>query len=386
MSHMRKQLSEKPTETRVKSSTENFWYGKKVLITGGDGFVASNLAANLMQHNANVVIVTRHIRPKSTLALLNFEGELPDAELSDLSDFLAVQRLCNRHQIDTIFHIAASAIVSDASRAPISTFENNIIPTLNLLETARINGIPRVIVASSDKSYGDHADANDPERIPYRENHALRGLDVYSASKVCADMICHTYALQFKIPVTVVRSCNIYGPGDLNFTRLIPKTILRLLRDNRPVINAGNENVLREYIYIDDVIGAYKLLAEHLDKNYTNAMPRTGRAPYGWCAYNVGSYAPGSSFDVDECDNIKSVVQVMDLIRNKLGKESLEPTVIPKDVNFIEIPDQYLDSSKIMKLGFKTGTALGAGLDATIEWYRQNEDFLSQVGYKHVDD
>jgi len=368
------------------SSSENFWYGKKVLITGGDGFVASNLAANLIQCNANVVIVTRHVRPKSTLALLNFAGDHPDVELSDLSDFLAVQRLCNRHQIDTIFHIAASAIVSDASRAPISTFENNIIPTLNLLETARINGIPRVIVASSDKSYGDHADADDPERIPYKENHSLRGLDVYSASKVCADMICHTYALQFKLPVIVVRSCNIYGPGDLNFTRLIPKTILRLLRNARPVINEGNENVLREYIYINDVVDAYKLLAEHIDANYTATMPRTGQAPYGWCAYNVGSYAPDSSFGADDCDNIKSVTQVMDLITNKLGKENLEPTIIPKDVNFIEIPDQYLDSSKIMKLGFKTNTTLSAGLDTTIAWYRQNQELLSQFGYKHLDD
>ena len=369
----------------MESSTGNFWHGKRVLITGGDGFVASNLAANLIQHDAIVVIVTRHIRPKSTLGLLNFAGELPDVEVSDLSDFLAVQRICNRHQIDTIFHLAASAIVSDASRAPISTFENNIIPTLNLLETARTNGIPRVIVASSDKSYGDHADADDPERIPYRENHALRGLDVYSASKVCADMICQTYALQFRLPVIVVRSCNIYGPGDLNFTRLIPKTILRLLRDTPPVINEGNERVLREYIYIDDVVNAYKLLAEHLDSD-TSPVPRTGRAPYGWYAYNVGSYAPGSSFHADECDNIKSVVQVMQAIRNKLGKEHLEPTVIPKDVNFIEIPDQYLDSSKIMNLGFKTTTTLSAGLDATIAWYQQHKDALTQLGYKYLVD
>lgn len=225
----------------------NFWYGKHVLITGGDGFIASNQAANLMQCNANVVVVKRHVRTKSTLSLLGLGDDAPDIELSDLSDFPSVQRLCNRHQIDTIFHIAASAIVSDASRAPIFTFENNIVPTLNLLETARINGIPRVVVASSDKSYGDHANANDPERIPYRENYALRGLDVYSASKACADMMCHTYAFQFQLPVIVVRSCNIYGPGDLNFTRLIPKTIMRLLRDRQPVINEGNE---REHVIL----------------------------------------------------------------------------------------------------------------------------------------
>ena len=263
------------------AQVENFWYGKNVLITGGDGFVASNLAADLIRRESNVVVVLRHQRPLSTLKLLGLSGAVPDVEYSDLSDFLAVQQLCNRHRIDTVFHLAASAIVSDASRAPMSTIRNNIISTLNILETARINHIPRVLIASSDKCYGDHADADDPERLPYRENQGLRGLDVYSASKVCADMIGQTYALQFQLPVIIVRSCNIYGPGDLNFTRLIPRTILRLFSDLDPVINEGNARVLREYIFIDDLIKAIRFLAEHVAEHYKNGMPRTGRATYG---------------------------------------------------------------------------------------------------------
>jgi CDP-glucose 4,6-dehydratase len=372
---------------------QNFWYGKRVLISGGDGFVASNLASHLIKQKANVVIAVRHIRPIKTFDLLTVGDNMPDFEMNDLSDFIYVQKLCNRHQIDTIFHLAASAIVSDASNAPMTTFWNNIIPTLNLLETARINKIPRILIASSDKSYGDHADSDDPERIPYREVHALRGMDVYSSSKVCADIISQTYALQYKLPVIVVRSCNIYGPGDLNFTRLIPRTILRLLSDSQPVINEGNQEVKREYIYIDDLVKAYQFLAEHVGRHYKEEIPRFGRKTYGWIAYNVGSYAGPSGppntphvFRPEKCPNIRSVIQVIDEIKKKLDKKDFENKVIPKSENFIEIPDQYLDSSKLLKIGFKTEIDFNKGLDRTIEWYKKHKDYLLQLGYKYLKD
>jgi CDP-glucose 4,6-dehydratase len=369
-----------------KEADYNFWFGKRVLITGGDGFVAANLANALIERSANVVVVVRHQRPVTTMKLLGIADSAPDIEYSDLSTFVNVQKLCNRHQIDTVFHLAASAIVSDASNAPISTFENNIIPTLNILETARINRIPRVLIASSDKSYGDHADRDDPERIPYKENYSLRGLDVYSASKVCADMISQTYAFQFKLPVIIVRSCNIYGPADLNFTRLLPRTILRLMLNYRPVINEGNASVLREYIFIDDLVTAYLFLAEHVTHHYQEEMPQRGRATYGWAAYNVGSYTSRSSSRLEDCSNIRSVVQVIDQVKSKLGKNNIESVVIPKDVNFIEIPDQYLDSSKIIELGFQTKITFDEGLDKAIEWYQKNKTYLVKLGYKHLED
>jgi CDP-glucose 4,6-dehydratase len=365
-------------------NSSNFWYGKNVLITGGDGFVAANLAADLIKRDANVAITVRHQRPVSTLKLLGLSDVSPDMEFSDLSDFISVQKLCNRHQIDTIFHLAASAIVSDASRSPISTFPTNLISTLNILETARINNIPRVVVASSDKSYGDHADADDPERLPYRENQALRGLDVYSSSKVCTDMMCQTYAFQFHLPVIVVRSCNIYGPGDLNFTRLIPRTILRLFSELKPVINDGNARVLREYVYIDDLVAAYQFLAENMETHYKDRMPRSGRTTYGWSAYNVGSYAPRGSFHPEDCPNIRSVTQVIQDLTRLMKKDHLQPTIIPKDVTFVEIPDQYLDSSKIMNLGYKTKVQFNEGLQKSIEWYKGNSDYLRKLGDNYL--
>lgn len=362
---------------------KDFWYGKRVLITGGDGFVAANLAHFLMSRGAVVTVTIRHNRPFPTAGLLGDSDLRPDIEVCDMSEFVQVQRICNRHQIDTIFHLAASAIVSDAANAPMSTFQNNIEPTMNLLEAARVNDIPRVLVASTDKSYGDHADADDPEPLPYQEPHALRGMDVYSASKACADLIAQTYGFQFKLPVLVVRSCNIYGAGDLNFTRLIPRSSLRMLSGQAPVINLGNAEVLREYIYIDDLVEGYAFLAENIDRHYAEPMPSSGRGTYGWAAYNIGSYSGGQGEAVSEVSNIKSVTQVIDTIRTELGSD-LEPETIPKAENFIEIPDQFLDSRKLHDFGFKPQVEFGEGIRRTVEWYRGNHELLTKLGAKYV--
>jgi CDP-glucose 4,6-dehydratase len=360
--------------------TGNFWLGKRVLVTGADGFVASHLIRKLMALGAVVTAVIRHQRPITGLKLLGV-NELPDIENCDLSDFVQTQKVCHRHNIDTIFHLAASAVVSTAANAPISTVENNVLPTLNLLEAARINEIPRVLVASSDKSYGDHADPSDPERVPYRENYALRGLDVYSASKVCADMISHTYAFQFKLPVLVTRACNIYGPADLNFSRLIPRTTMRLLSGDQPVVNAGNHAVLREYIYIDDMVDAYLFLGENLDAHYRSPMPLKGREPYGWAAYNIGSY--DATQPPETSPNIKSVIQVIELVGSRLGAK-LNPSVIPRPANFIEIPDQYLDSGKLHNFGFRPSVGLAEGIDKTIIWYKQHKELLMKLGHRYL--
>ncbi|MEK7172942.1 MAG: NAD-dependent epimerase/dehydratase family protein [Patescibacteria group bacterium] len=365
-----------------------FWFGKRVLVTGGDGFVASHLIKYLLMQGSVVVSTVRHKRPLSTLQMICSEGELshkPDIEDCDLLDFYALRRVCDRHQIDTIFHLAASAIVSDAANSPVSTIENNIMGTLNILEVARINKIPRVLIASSDKSYGDHASPDDLERIPYREDYALRGLDVYSASKVGADMLAQTYSYQFKVPVVIVRSCNIFGPGDLNFSRLIPKTIMCLLSKNSPVIHQGNEDVLREYIYVEDVISAYTLLAEKVADYYgTNNrnMPRFGRSTYGWAAFNVGTYTADELMTIDACEKIKSVKEVMTLLGSKIA--DLEPIIKEKAANFIEIPNQYLDAGKILQFGFKPQISFEEGLNRSITWYKNNFNHLERLARHHI--
>ena len=373
---------------KISACLKDFWFGKRVLVTGGDGFVASHLMKFLLSRGAVVVTTVRHKRPLSTLRMICTEGELryrPDVEDCDLLDFYALRRVCDRHQIDTIFHLAASAIVSDAANSPVSTIENNVMGTLNILEVARINKIPRVLIASSDKSYGDHASPDDLERIPYREDYALRGLDVYSASKVCADMLAQTYSYQFKVPVLIVRSCNIFGPGDLNFTRLIPKTIMCLLSQNPPLINQGNEEVLREYIYVEDVVTAYTFLMEKVADYYginNNNMPRSGRSTYGWAAFNVGTYTEDELKNISACKKIKSVKDVMKLLGSKIL--DLEPVVKAKAANFIEIPNQYLDAGKILKMGFKPQISFEEGLDRSVAWYKNNFNHLERLAQHHI--
>jgi len=358
---------------------DDFWYGKRVLITGGDGFVASNAAETLIRRGAVVTVTVRHQRPAPTSELMNFDVR-PDIEVCEMDDFAEVQRICNRHQIDTIFHLAASAVVGEAANAPMSTFHNNVLPTLNLLEVARVDQIPRVLIASTDKSYGDHADADDPEGLPYREGHALRGMDVYSASKAAADLIAQTYGFQYDVPILIVRSCNIYGAGDLNFSRLIPRTSLRMLNGRPPVINLGNADVLREYIYVDDVVDAYLHLAENVDRHYQGEMP-TGRGTYGWAAYNVGGYTDG--MPVEGYSNIRSVRQVINEVADVLGT-NLEPVTIPKPPNFIEIPDQFLDSTKLHEFGYVPKIDFSEGVRRTVEWYKDHQELLTRMGARYV--
>lgn len=365
----------------------NFWYGKRVLVTGGDGFLASHLIKQLIIFGACVTATVRHARPLNTLHLIKESADQvgnPDIEHCDLLDFFALRRICDRHQIDTIFHLAASAIVSDAANSPMSTIENNVVGTLNILEVSRINNIPRVIIASTDKSYGDHAN-DDLEKLPYRENYALRGLDVYSASKVCSDVLGQTYSYQFKLPVVILRPCNMYGPADLNFSRLIPRTIMNLLSHRAPHINQGNAEVLREYMYIEDVVQGYLLVAEKIVDIYGEGnknMPKHGKETYGWAAFNLGSYTEQELKDVSECDKIRSVTTVIDMLRKKI--KNIEPVIKEKAANFIEIPDQYLDASKLRQLGFRPRANFEQGLDKTISWYRANFNDLEPLAQRYL--
>lgn len=364
----------------------NFWFGKRVLITGADGFVASHLIKKLLSLDAVVVATARHNRPLKTLDLLQ-DGETtkqPDMEFCDLLDYDEIRRICDRHQIDTVFHLAATAIVSAAANSPMSTIENNVMGTLNILEVARVSGIQRVLIASTDKSYGDHA-TDTYEKLPYKESYALRGLDVYSSSKVCADMIAQTYAFQFKLPVMICRSSNIYGPGDLNFTRLIPRTVMRLMSNKPPVINIGNENVLREYIYVEDVVDAYLLMSEKMEEYYGtdhSNMPNSGNDTYGWPAFNVGSYTESQLTDLAKCPGIKSVASLISILREQV--QDIEPITIPKPANFIEIPDQYIDASKLFALGFMPEVSFEDGIKRTTDWYKENFSKLEKFAGKYL--
>lgn len=363
------------------ASTRKFWKNRKVLVTGAGGFVGSHLTKALLNLGANVVAVVseravrRRVLPKNPKLKI---------KACDLADFASTQALFAGQSIDTVFHLASSPIVSQAALNPYPTVQNNVLAALNLLEACRLSKVKKILLASSDKAYGDHA-SDEPESLPYRESHALRGIDLYSASKVCADTLAQAYAYQYKMQIAVLRCCNIFGPGDVNFTRLIPRTIMLLLSKQAPVIKAGHSKVLREYLYIDDAVRAYIFLAEKLEKYYGRNfqhMPKKGRQTYGWLAFNVGSYSRSQTKNLPACPNIKNVEQIIALLSRKINP--IRPVVLRRPPKFIEIPDEYLDSSKIRSLGFKTQATFERGIAASVNWYRQNfknlkTQFLKQV-------
>lgn len=365
------------------TSSQKFWKNREVLITGAGGFVGSRLTKALLNLGATVIAVISKRAARQQLVL-----PIKDPRLQiiacDLTDFASIRALFSGKAIDTVFHLASSPIVSQAALKPWLTFQNNLLATANLLEACRLSGTKRVLLASSDKAYGDHA-RDELEGLPYKESYALRGLDIYSASKVCADTLAQAYAFQYKMLIGVLRCCNIFGPGDVNFTRLIPRTIMLLLSGHAPIIKAGHEKVLREYLFIDDAVRAYIFLAQRLESYYGRnfeRMPKKGQKTYGWLAFNVGSYSQRQTKNLPACLNIRNVRQIIDLLSKKI--RPILPKVIRRPSKFIEIPDEYLDSSKIMRLGFKTEVSLEDGIAESVIWYRKNfknlkTQFLKQV-------
>jgi CDP-glucose 4,6-dehydratase len=351
--------------------------------------VASNLAIKLMALGANVHITMRHYSDHGAIDMLSGGQSKYDTEITNMYQDSDVKALFDRERIDTVFHLAACAIVSQASSSPLATLYNNIIPTINILEAARTNNIKRIIIASTDKSYGDHSSVGDPERIPYRETYALRGLDVYGTSKACVDMISQTMALQYKQNIFVTRYCNIYGPGDFNVSRLIPRTIMRILSNKGAVINEGNSGVLRGFVFIDDVVNGYVFLAEYIEDYYRQPYPQKGEDAYGCPCFNIGAYGDNDDFshprNLSNINDVASVISMIsEIMQREYNMDVPPPGTIPKGPNFIEIPDQYLNSLKIHRLGFKPQTNFTEGLRKTIKWYSENMDFFKRYGAEYL--
>lgn len=317
------------------------WKGKNVFVTGGNGFLGSWLVAELVKKGANVTCLVRDTVKDSNLEFLGVSGKI-NVVYGTLEDYHILERGMNEFEAEVCFHIAAQAIVGIANKSPISTFETNIKGTWNVLEACRQLGIKRTVVASSDKAYGEH------EKLPYREEFCLNGLSPYEVSKSCTDMLARAYAKTYGLPIAVTRCGNIYGGGDLNWSRIIPGTIKSVLQDERPIIRSDGTPV-RDYIYVLDVVDAYITLAEQLDRKEIAGE-----------AFNFGTETP------------VSVLELVKKIVDASGKK-IEPQILNQAKN--ELQAQYLDWAKARKvLGWKPKWALDQGLKETVEWYK---DFFS---------
>jgi CDP-glucose 4,6-dehydratase len=318
------------------------WAGRNVFVSGASGLLGSALVEELCERGAAVTCLVRDWVPA---ARLFSEGlsERTNLVRGSLEDGESALRALNEYEIDTVFHLGAQTIVGTASRSPLSTFDSNIKGTWVLLEACRQvpKLVKRVLVASSDKAYGAH------EKLPYTEEAPLVGRYPYDVSKSCTDLIAQSYFHSFGLPVVVTRCGNLYGPGDLNWNRLVPGTIRSALQGERPIVRSDG-TLVRDYFYVRDAVEAYLLLAEHLEPKKLQGQ-----------AFNFGTEEP------------KSVLELVELILQAVGRRDLEPDVKNEATN--EIPRQYLDCSKAQKLlGWRPARTLVQGLAETVAWYRHS--------------
>jgi len=319
--------------------SKKFWLRRNIFVTGGTGLLGSWLVKELVEADANVVVLIRDWVPQSNLIL---SGAIDKCVVvrGEVEDYFLLERVLNEYEIDTVFHLAAQTIVGTANRNPVSTFESNIKGTWNIMEACRRTEVKRVIVASSDKAYGEH------KNLPYSEATPLKGRHPYDVSKSCADLIAQMYYHTYGLPVCVTRCGNFYGGGDLNFNRIVPGTIRSVLNNERPVIRSDGKYV-RDYFYIKDGVAAYLLLAEKM----------------------LSCRVQGEAFNFSN-ENQISVNALARKITTLMGRTDLKPRILNQARN--EIRHQYLSAKKAKeRLSWKPVYSLEQGLEETIEWYRQ---------------
>jgi CDP-glucose 4,6-dehydratase len=316
------------------------WQDRPVLVTGATGLVGSWLTRRLRDAGADVVCLVRDWVPQSELVRSRVLEQVKVVR-GDVRDRDTIERALGEYEIDTVFHLAAQTIVGIANRNPVSTFESNIQGTWNLLEACRRSpGVRSIVVASSDKAYGEQ------EELPYTEDAPLEGRHPYDVSKSCADLIALTYAETYDLPVAVTRCGNFYGGGDLNWNRIVPGTIRSILRGERPTVRSDGQFV-RDYFYVEDGAAAYMLLAEKLHC----------RKELRGLAFNFSN------------ETQVTVLELVDRILRAMDSD-LEPVVLNEASH--EIRRQYLSAERAhLMLQWSPLFTLEEGLGRTIPWYRE---------------
>jgi CDP-glucose 4,6-dehydratase len=321
----------------------------RALVTGGHGFVASHLAKALLERGEAVRVLDRPAprqadvggERRSGLELLEIAAEVDlfEGDLRDAGAVVAAVAGC-----DSVYHLAAQTIVGVAGRSPAETFEVNVRGAWNVFEACREHAPARVLFASSDKAYGAS-----PE-LPYREDFPLRAAYPYDASKAAADVIARSYAHAYGLPLAVTRFANVYGGGDLNFSRLIPETVVAAL-DGRPPVIRSDGSPERDFLHVDDAVGAYLAIAAALDRGSAAGE-----------AFNAGGERP------------HAVREVVEAIVGLAGT-GVEPDFRGAGVPEGEIDRQLVDSAKLRELtGWAPAVALEDGLRRTLDWYRDHPE------------
>jgi len=315
------------------------WAGRRVLVTGATGLVGSWLVPALLERGADVVALVRDADPQSELIRSRTIDRIAVVN-GVVEDLGSVERALVHHRVDTVFHLAAQTQVRAAYRAPFETFESNVRGTYTLLEACRRHrdAVERIVVASSDKAYGEAV------VLPYTEDTPLDAIFPYDTSKLCGDFIARSYFRTYSLPVTIARCGNIYGGGDLNWDRIVPGTVRSLLAGQRPLIRSDG-TLVRDYVYVKEVVSAYLDLAGQVHRDEVKGQ-----------AFNFSAAKP------------LSVLELVEALVKTAGVR-LEPVVEGRHV--AEIQAQFLSSERARRvLGWEARFPMEQALAETVEWYR----------------
>ena len=318
---------------------------KRALVTGGRGFVGAWLCAALLERGVEVTSFDRRGRREkpSTLAMLGIDGRVTE-RMGDLVDGGLLDDLIAGEEIDTVFHLGAETIVGTVQADPIGALETNVRGTWTLLDAAQRAGVERFVFASSDKAYGAH------DQLPYREDFALQPTAPYEASKAAADLIARAWWPSYGLPIAVTRFANIYGGGDLNFSRLVPEAVCGAIDGRAPVLRSDGSPV-RDLLYVEDATAAYLAIADNLDRDEVRGE-----------AFNAGGERP------------YSVLEIVETI-TRLAGTGVEPEIRGAGNPEGEIDRQYVDAGKLRELcGWTSQVSLGEGIERTLDWYREHPE------------
>ena len=318
----------------------SFWLNRRVFVTGATGLLGSWLVPDLVRRGANVVALVRDGSPRSRLVSEGWIDRISTVH-GALTDDGVVRRALAEYEVETVFHLGAQTLVGVAKKDPVSTLEANVRGTWMLLDAARQCGVGQVLVASSDKAYGDSS------TLPYREDHPLQGRFPYDVSKSCTDLIATMYARTYALGTVVVRCGNLFGGGDLNFSRLIPGVIMATLR-GEPFLIRSDGKFVRDFLYVEDAADAYLRVAEKLAADPSIAGE----------AFNFG------------LELHPTMLELTEKVLAMMGRPDLRPVV--QNIASAEIREQYLDAGKARsRLQWAPRHGLEEGLRRTIDWYRK---------------